>query len=265
MGNKICVCDGDIHNEKESNIFSILPKKNNFKKDELKTLTLENKITQGSVYKSFLDDNNSFANKLDNFLSEMSKSKNNSQKIEGQKVIETIKEDNNFHCSGKFKFPENKVNNKIPNGKYNNENDSVNIKENKEANNNGSNNLKKDELGFVSFKSLIVDNSHNIEMKENKDNNMTISNNFDKNKETDGNKIIEEVNIIKKKNKFENGSPLFERNQNYGQLRYNEISKYSDVSDEDYLNYESNYTNSNQREENRDEQSLFDEIENDNP
>ena len=26
-----------------------------------------------------------------------------------------------------------------------------------------------------------------------------------------------------------------------------------------------NYTNSNQREENRDEQSLFDEIENDNP
>jgi hypothetical protein len=60
MGNKICVCDGDINNEKESNIFSVFPQAKNIQKDELKTLTLENKITQGSNYKSFIIDDNIF-------------------------------------------------------------------------------------------------------------------------------------------------------------------------------------------------------------
>ena len=57
MGNNFRVCDGDSHNEKESNIFSILPQTKNISKDEFKTLTSENKISQGSGNKSFMDDN----------------------------------------------------------------------------------------------------------------------------------------------------------------------------------------------------------------
>ena len=263
MGNKICVCDGDINNEKESNIFSVFPQAKNIQKNELKTLTLENKITQGSNYKSFIiDDNSSLNNKLDNFLSEIYRSKNNSQKLEGETIPENKKEDNNFHCSGKFKTSEEHHSNIIQNGKNNIDNESLNNKENKEINNNGLDNLKKNEFGFVSFKSLIVDNNHNIQLKDNKqnkDNNMTVSNEYDKMKETKENNDYKEIiNELKNKNN-ENGSSLNERNVNYSQLRYNEISKYSDVSDDDYLNYESNYTNSNKREANRDEQSLFDE------
>ena len=51
---------------------------------------------------------------------------------------------------------------------------------------------------------------------------------------------------------------------NYENFKYNDISKYDDTYNEDYLNYESNYTNSNKREENRDEQSLFDEEQDNN-
>ena len=272
MGNKICVCDGDSHNEKESNIFSILSKTNTNRNDELKTLALENKATQGSCYKSFMDDNSSLNNKLDNFLSEIYKSNKNSQKIEEEIIPETNREDNNFHCSGKFEIPKNNMANSIPNGKTNMEDNIMNNGESKEINNNGKEIIKNNnQLGFVSFKSLIVDNNHNIHLKDNrqnKDNNMTISNEYNKIKESDVNKSITNNNneLIKmntNKNN-ENGNPLHERNINYGQLRYNDISKYSDVSDEDYLNYESNYTNSNKREENRDEQSLFDEEQDNN-
>ena len=272
MGNKICVCDGDIHNEKESNIFSIFPQTKNIQKEELKTLTLENKITQGSNYKSFIiDDNSSINNKLDNFLSEIYRSKNNSQQLGGETIPENKKEDNNFRCSGKFKISEDQNPNNIQKGKNNIDNDSLNNKENKEINDKGLDHLKKNEFGFVSFKSLIVDNNHNIQLKENKqnkDNNMTVSNECDKIKEAkeneDNKKDYKEIiNEYKIKNNV-NGGSLNERNVNYSQMRYNDISKYSDVSDEDYLNYESNYTNSNQREENRDEQSLFDESQGDN-
>ena len=69
---------------------------------------------------------------------------------------------------------------------------------------------------------------------------------------------INEFNNKKKDENKENGSPLYERNMNYENFKYNDISKYDDTDNEDYLNYESNYTNSNKREENRDEQSLFD-------
>ena len=270
MGNKICVCDGDSHNEKESNIFSILSKTNTNRNDELKTLAIENKATQGSCYKSFMDDNSSLNNKLDNFLSEIYKSNKNSQKIEEEIIPETNREDNNFHCSGKFEIPKNNMANSIPNGKTNMEDNIMNNGESKEINNNGKEIIKNNnQLGFVSFKSLIVDNNHNIHLKDNrqnKDNNMTISNEYNKIKESDVNKSITNNNneLIKmntNKNN-ENGNPLHERNINYGQLRYNDISKYSDVSDEDYLNYESNYTNSNKREANRDEHSLFDDDEN---
>ena len=269
MGNKICVCDGDSHNEKESNIFSILSKTNTNKNEELKTSALENKATQGSFYKSFLDDNTSLNNnKLDNFLNEIYKSSNNSRKIVEEIIPENTKEDNNFHCSGKFEFPKNNIINTIPNGKTNIEVNTINNRESKEINDNGKDNLKNNQFGFVSFKSLIVDNNHNIHLKDNiqnKDNNMTISNEYNKIKESDVNKSEKKNNNINELIKLnvnknnENGNPLNERNMNYSQLRYNDISKYSDVSDEDYLNYESNYTNSNKREENRDEQSLFDE------
>ena len=76
MGNNFCVCDGDSNKEKESNIFSIISPSNNIPKEEIKTLALENKITQGSNYKTFLDDNTSMNNKLDNFLNEVYKTKN---------------------------------------------------------------------------------------------------------------------------------------------------------------------------------------------
>ena len=232
MGNNFCVCDVDNTNEKESNIFSVIPRANNLpKEEEYKTLSIENKLTQGSNY------------------------------------------NNNFNCSGKFNILPNCQTNNLTNGKINNDSDSMNIKDKKEINNNGSTNLKKNDLGFVSFKSLIVDNNHNIQMKENKekidnnkDNNMTISLKTDNNEEIENkNNFIKEINYInnnKINEKEENGSPLIERNNIYNQLRYNEISKYSDISDEDYLNYESNYTNSNKREANRDEHSLFDDDEN---
>ena len=94
---------------------------------------------------------------------------------------------------------------------------------------------------------------------------MTISQQIDKSKEFDNIKNdninknnINEFNIHGKEKNKENGSPLYERNVNYENIKYNDISKYSDIDDEDFLNYESNYTNSNKREENRDEQSLFD-------
>ena len=274
MGNNFCVCDGDNTNEKESNIFSVIPRANNLpKEEEYKTLSIENKLTQGSNYKTFMDYNTSINNKLDNFLNEIYKTNNDSQKNENKLILETKKDDNNFNCSGKFNILPNCETNNLTNGKINNDSDSINIKDKKEINNNGSTNLKKNDLGFVSFKSLIVDNNNNIQMKENKekidnnkDNNMTISLKTDNNDEIENkNNFIKEINYInnnKINEKEENGSPLIERNNIYNQLRYNEISKYSDVSDEDYLNYESNYTNSNKREANRDEHSLFDDDEN---
>ena len=267
MGNNFCVCDGDSNKEKESNIFSVIDSSKNIPKEELKTLALENKITISSNYKTFLDDNTSMNNKLDKFSNEVYKSKNNISQIDEQ-TLEKENNNNNFHCSGKFNISSNNQLYNIPNGKDNKNDDSLNIKENNEKNINNVNNLKKNELGFVSFKSLIVDNNHNIqfkEKKENKDNNITTSQQNNKSKEFDNiknNNInqydIHEFSINKKKENRENGSPLYERNMNYENIKYNDISKYSDVDNEDYLNYESNYTNANKREENRDEQSLFD-------
>ena len=290
MGNNFCVCDGDSNNEKESNIFSIIPQTKNISKEEFKTLTLENKMTQGSAYKSFMDDSSSLNNKIDDFLNELYKNKNNAEGNDEQIKSENKNSKNTFHCSGKFNIPNNNQISNVSNGKSNNDINFINENGSKEIVN-GAETLKKNDLGFVSFKSLIVDNNHNIQMKTNKDNieykenkdniinkgnkvnkdnNMTISQKIDKSKEfeeNDDNNIQNNNNfiysIVNKKNNNENGNSLNERNVNYGQLRYNEISKYSDVSDEDYLNNESNYTNSNKREENRNEQSLFDEEQND--
>ena len=65
MGNNFCVCDGDNNNEKESNIFSVIPRANNLpKEEEYKTLSIENKLTQGSNYKTFTDYNTSINNKM---------------------------------------------------------------------------------------------------------------------------------------------------------------------------------------------------------
>ena len=266
MGNNFCVCDGDSNKEKESNIFSIISPSNNIPKEEIKTLALENKITQGSNYKTFLDDNTSMNNKLDNFLNEVYKTKNTISQKDEQPIEKENK--NNFHCSGKFNISSNYQISNLPNGKDNNINDSQNIQENNEKNINGVNNLRKNELGFISFKSLIVDNNHNIQIKEkieNKDNNLAVSQQTNKSKEFQNNKNkninqynINEFNNKKKDENKENGSPLYERNMNYENFKYNDISKYDDTDNEDYLNYESNYTNSNKREENRDEQSLFD-------
>ena len=65
--------------------------------------------------------------------------------------------------------------------------------------------------------------------------------------QNESDKKLNELNIKNKDENKENGSPLYERNMNYENIKYNDISKYSDIDNEDYLNYESNYTNSNKR------------------
>ena len=118
MGNNFCVCDGDNTNEKESNIFSVIPRANNLpKEEEYKTLSIENKLTQGSNYKTFMDYNTSINNKLDNFLNEIYKTNNDSQKNENKLILETKKDDNNFNCSGKFNILPNCQTNNLTNGK----------------------------------------------------------------------------------------------------------------------------------------------------
>ena len=105
---------------------------------------MENKITQGSNYKSFIiDDNSSLNNKFDNYLNDFYNTKNNLQKIGGEIIPEKQIEDNNFHCSGKFNFSEDPHLNNIENEKKNKDNESLNNKENKERNDNDLLILKK--------------------------------------------------------------------------------------------------------------------------
>ena len=265
MGTNFCVCNDSNNKEQESNIFSIIKNSRNGKENELKTVTLQNKLTKGSEFKSIRDDNSTLNNKLDNYMNEIYKTneeKNPDNEICDPKIGE------NLHFSGKFnEFP----NNNIPkynliNGKIDNEFNSLDIKENTEIITNGADITKKNnQLGFISFKSLIVDNNHNIHMKENKDNNVSNSQQNNKSKEAANiKKSIDFENNDGNSKIKENGSPIYDRNINYSELRYNDISIYSDTSDKDYLNYESDYHNSNDRKENRNDDSLFDEYDNNN-
>ena len=237
MGTNFCVCNDSNNKEQESNIFSIIKNSRNGKENELKTVTLQNKLTKGSEFKSIRDDNSTLNNKLDNYMNEIYKTneeKNPDNEICDPKIGE------NLHFSGKFnEFP----NNNIPkynliNGKIDNEFNSLDIKENTEIITNGADITKKNnQLGFISFKSLIVDNNHNIHMKENKDNNVSNSQQNNKSKEAANiKKSIDFENNDGNSKIKENGSPIYDRNINYSELRYNDISKYSDTSDKDYLN-----------------------------
>ena len=57
MGTNFCVCNDSNNKEQESNIFSIIKNSRNGKENELKTVTLQNKLTKGSEFKSIRDDN----------------------------------------------------------------------------------------------------------------------------------------------------------------------------------------------------------------
>ena len=257
MGKNFCVCNDILNNhETESNIFSGMPKNRHIEKEAIKTLNSVNQVNQTSENKTIQDDNSSNSYRLNVFENEIYK--NNFNKLQNSNKY--LNKSDNFQCSGKFNVLQTNQNQQLSNG-GNEKNEICSLNDNKNIYNNGSVNIvKKNELGFVSFKSFYEINNNTGE-KENKDNNTNNSVDINnKNKEenleknNDKTKIEQNSFSICKKNN-ENGN-LKNENSDY---RYNDISQYSDISDKDYLNNESNYYNSNKREENRENYSLSDE------
>ena len=281
MGKNFCVCNEILNNgENESNIFSVMNNNKHLEKETIKTLNSENQIIQNSMFKTIQDDISTNNNGFSSLLYDMYKNNNSNKSENNNKLLSEINKNDNFQCSGKFNVLQTNSNIQIANGgNDNNENNSSNNNDSKNINNNinGGNLISKNknELGFISFKSF------NVEPKENKDNNTNnsnsqkIENNLEINNSLNKYNIIENgnsgyIDTQKRELKLEkNGFSICkdnninfptEKNNNLSEYRYNNISQYSDVSEnEDYLNYESNYYNSNKREENRDNQSLFDE------
>ena len=280
MGKNLCVCNGILNNgENESNIFSVITNNKLLEKETIKTLNSDNQINQNSIYKTIQDDSSTNNNGFSTLLYDMYKNNSNKKEI-NNKLSSEINKNDNFQCSGKFNVLHTNSNNQLANGgidNYDNNSSKNNDSKNMNNNINGGNllNKNKNEFGFISFKSF------NVEPKENKDNNTNnsnsqkIENNLEINNSLNKYNIIENgnsgyIDTQKRELKLEkNGFSICkdnninfptEKNNNLSEYRYNNISQYSDVSEnEDYLNYESNYYNSNKREENRDNQSLFDE------
>ena len=288
MGKNFCICNDGANHENESNMFSIMPNNKPLEKDTIKTIKTfnsENTINQNnSVNKTYQDDNYA----LNTLLNKVYK-KNNNNISDNSKLRSEINKNDNFQCSGKFNILNISTNNHPPyeeNDNYNQNNNSMNVKESQKINNT----TNKNEFGFTSFKSFFDNNNNNksgVE-KENKDNNTNQSKNLkfeqslgkyknitingnsqDINKSNDYSKDKRNKELKLENNGFSicrdnaNNSALKNKDNNYSENRYNDISQYSDdVNDnnyEDYLFNESNYYNSNQREENRNNQSLFDE------
>ena len=261
MGKSFCVCN-NANQENDTDIFS--KNQNNNKPLERDTIKTLNSINQTSGYKTIQDDNSTDKNyALNILLNEMYKNKNNNNADNKNKLLSDTNKNENFNCSGKFHVLQTNSNQQIINGGNENDaNNSLNISENKNIYNN---NINKNEMGFTSFKSFFDCNNNNNtgEMRINKDNNTdhSLNNGIIKKEITnkssefnDTQKREQNSFSICKDNKNENGNL-----NNDNDFRYNNISQYSDVSDKDYLNNESNYYNSNKREENRDNQSLYNE------
>ena len=288
MGKNFCICNDGANHENESNMFSIMPNNKPLEKDTIKTIKTfnsENTINQNnSVNKTYQDDNYA----LNTLLNKVYK-KNNNNISDNSKLRSEINKNDNFQCSGKFNILNISTNNHPPyeeNDNYNQNNNSMNVKESQKINNT----TNKNEFGFTSFKSFFDNNNNNksgVE-KENKDNNTNQSKNLkfeqslgkyknitingnsqDINKSNDYSKDKRNKELKLENNGFSicrdnaNNSALKNKDNNYSENRYNDISQYSDDVNynnyEDYLFNESNYYNSNQREENRNNQSLFDE------
>lgn len=267
MGKNFCVCNDAFNNQgTESNIFSGMSNNRHLEKDTIKTLNSVNQVNQTTENKTIQDDNSSNSYNLNAFENEIYK--NNYNKLMNNN--KSLSKNDNFQCSGKFNILETNPNQQLSNGaNEKNENNFSYINDNKNINsNNGIGNIvKKNELGFVSFKSFYDINNNTGEIKENKDNNTNNSIDIKKNNKQEGKDKKNEYDDKQKieKNSFsicrgninENGTSK-EKNEN-SDYRYNNISQYSDISDKDYLNNESNYYNSNKREENRENHLLFDE------
>ena len=271
MGKHFCVCNDANNLEIESNIFSGMQKNKHLGKETIKTLNSDNQINQNYTNKSFQDDNSTNNNNysLNLFVNEMYKYNNKYRQDFNNnynKPLSEINKHEGFQCSGKFNVLLSSQNYQIPNGGNDcKDNNSLNISD-KNINNDGRK-INKNEFSFTNFKPFI-DGNNNIEIKDNKDNNTNNSIEINKNNKdnvinksseyNDTQKMIQNDDFpISKDDKIENGSSLNEKNDNYNDYRYNNISQYSDVSDKEYLNNESNYYNSNKREEERDIRSLY--------
>ena len=271
MGKHFCVCNDANNLEIESNIFSGMQKNKHLGKETIKTLNSDNQINQNYTNKSFQDDNSTNNNNysLNLFVNEMYKYNNKYRQDFNNnynKPLSEINKHEGFQCSGKFNVLLSSQNYQIPNGGNDcKDNNSLNISD--KNINNGDRKINKNEFSFTNFKPF-VDGNNNIGIKDNKDNNTNNSIEINKNNKdnvinksseyNDTQKMIQNDDFpISKDDKIENGSSLNEKNDNYNDYRYNNISQYSDVSDKEYLNNESNYYNSNKREEERDIRSLY--------
>ena len=271
MGKHFCVCNDANNLEIESNIFSAMQKNKHLGKETIKTLNSDSQINQNYTNKSFQDDNSTNNNNysLNLFVNEMYKYNNKYRQDFNNnynKPLSEINKHEGFQCSGKFNVLLSSQNYQIPNGGNDcKDNNSLNISD--KNINNGGRKINKNEFSFTNFKPFI-DGNNNIGIKDNKDNNTNNSIEINKNNKdnvinksseyNDTQKMIQNDDFpISKDDKIENGSSLNEKNDNYNDYRYNNISQYSDVSDKEYLNNESNYYNSNKREEERDIRSLY--------
>ena len=268
MGKHFCVCNDANNLENESNIFSVMPKNKGLEKETIKTLNSDNQINQNYTTKSFQEDNNTnnyYA--LNILVNEMYKNNDyNNYNNKNNKLLSDVNKHDNFHCTGKFNALQSNQNYQIPNGGIvNNDNNSLNVSD-KKINNSSGKNINKNEFSFTNFKPLYDGNKNDIEIKNNKDNNTNNSIGIYNNKYNITNKSSEYNDIQKiqennfsicKDNNNENKILINKKNENYNDYRYNNISQYSDVSDKEYLNNESNYYNSNKREENREIGSLY--------
>ena len=271
MGKHFCVCNDANNLEIESNIFSAMQKNKHLGKETIKTLNSDSQINQNYTNKSFQDDNSTNNNNysLNLFVNEMYKYNNKYRQDFNNnynKPLSEINKHEGFQCSGKFNVLLSSQNYQIPNGGNDcKDNNSLNISD--KNINNDNRKINKNEFSFTNFKPFI-DGNNNIGIKDNKDNNTNNSIEINKNNKdnvinksseyNDTQKMIQNDDFpISKDDKIENGSSLNEKNDNYNDYRYNNISQYSDVSDKEYLNNESNYYNSNKREEERDIRSLY--------
>ena len=250
MGKNFCICNNVSNTENESNIFSGTKTKRHLEKETIKTLSAsENPMSNNCSNKSFIEENSTFNNSgLNVLLNEINK--NDKYKFPNNyfnnKLLSDINKHDNFHCSGKFN--ELLISN---GGNEHNDNNSLNISDKKD-NGNGGRIMNKNQFSFNNFKTFI-DGNNNIAIIGNKDNN------------TNSSYEINNIQIPKNdnNNNEDNGSPKVEDNykdnindNDNDNDRYNNISQYSDESNKDYLNNESNYYNSNKREEIRDNKSL---------
>lgn len=269
MGKNFCICNDASNTENESNIFSGKKTKRVLEKETIKTLSASEKpMSNNCSNKSFIEENSTFNNSgLNVLLNEINK--NDKYKFPNNyfnnRLLSDINKHDNFHCSGKFnellisnggnEHNENNEHNEHNEHNEYNDNNSLNISDKKD-NGNGGRIMNKNQFSFNNFKTFI-DGNNNIAIIGNKDNN------------TNSSYEINNIQIPKNdnNNNEDNGSPKVEDNckdntncndndNDNDNDRYNNISQYSDESNKDYLNNESNYYNSNRREEIRDNKSL---------